>query len=140
MNDPSNATQNDKIVAFPDAEERARRLRVEVERLARLPLNFPRQPVLDAAVRGGAAVTGPAASPAADRAMTSASRVSSGTGAPLVRTRTTLRLSDGWTNVPQSNTRNAPAVTAIRFRTNSTDMPVVTANRLARRGAEVRHA
>ena|SRR6516164_696648 len=61
-------------------------------------------------------------------------------GAPLVRTRTTLRLSDGWTNVPQSNTRNAPAVTAIRFRTNSTDMPVVTANRLARRGAEVRHA
>jgi hypothetical protein len=50
-------------------------------------------------------------------------------GAPLVRTRTTLRLSDGWTNVPQSNTRNALAVTAIRFRTNSTDMPAVTANR-----------
>ena len=37
MNDPSKATQNDKIVAFPDAEERARRLRVEVERLSRLP-------------------------------------------------------------------------------------------------------
>ena len=37
MNDPSKATQNDKIVALPDAEERARRLRVEVERLSRLP-------------------------------------------------------------------------------------------------------
>jgi hypothetical protein len=38
VNDPSKAPQNDKVVAFPDAEEKARRLRIEVERLAKLPI------------------------------------------------------------------------------------------------------
>src|SRR5215831_9442208 len=31
-------TRDDKVVDFPNSEERARRLKVEVERLARLPL------------------------------------------------------------------------------------------------------
>jgi len=38
VNDPSKTSPNDKIVAFPDAEEKARRLRIEVERLAKLPI------------------------------------------------------------------------------------------------------
>src|SRR5262249_12155292 len=38
VNDPSKTSPNDKIVAFPDAEEKARRLRIEVERLAKLPV------------------------------------------------------------------------------------------------------
>ena len=37
VSDPSKTSPNDKIVAFPDAEERTRRLLAEVERQAKLP-------------------------------------------------------------------------------------------------------